>query len=327
MNHIISIIVPAYNVGEFINECIQSIKNQTYDNWEAIIVNDGSTDNTLHIIQEGIKNDERFRLIDQPNGGVCKARNAGIEAAAGTHLAFMDGDDFWQPAFLYELLEAVQTADADVAYCGYTHLYTGGLQRKFSYPYVSGNILIEVVKGQTQIHIGALVVKKVLIDRLGLFFTEGCLVGEDQEFIWKLVAHGKVQAVPKELMMYRIRSGSAIKAKWNWEKHIHGFYGFKRATEYILRETHIGYDQQQLSQVLYERVAYKLYKIIWRMIKNGYGDEACQLMESDECKTYLAYMDTQRLKFIDRLKYKIVCSPQKKNMEDSQTGLIKKQDM
>jgi len=308
VKNFISIIVPAYNVGQFLSQCIQSIKNQTYDNWEAIIVNDGSTDNTAQVAQELIQNDERFRLIYQDNGGVSKARNAGIEAASGTYLAFMDGDDLWQPTFLCELMEAIQTKSVDMAYCGYTHLYTGGLRRGFSYPYASGNILFDVVNGKTQVHIGAIVVNKNLIDQLGLRFTEGCLVGQDQEFIWKLVSKAAVQAVPKELMIYRIRSGSAITAKWNWKKHIHGFYGFKRATEYILMETHQGYNQQQLTQVLYKRVAYKLYKIIWRMIKNGYGDDACQLLGNKEYKTYLSYLDTKQLKLVDRLKYKIVCS-------------------
>lgn len=308
MDHLISIVVPAYNVEEYLRKCIHSIKNQTYGNWEAIIVNDGSTDNTVQVIQGLINDDARFSLIDQPNGGVSKARNAGIHAAVGTHLTFMDGDDYWQPTFLEELLGAIQTKDVDMAYCGYTHLYVGGLRRGFSYPYASGRILTEVINGATQIHIGALVVKKDLIDKLKLSFTEGCLVGEDQEFIWKLVSYATVQAVPKELMVYRIRSGSVIKAKWNWKKHIHVFYACKRAMDYIMMEAHRGYNQQRLRHVLYKRVAYKLYKIIWRMIKNGYGDAASQLMENNEYKAYLSYLDTQRLGTMDKLKYKIVCS-------------------
>ena len=310
MNNLISIIVPAYNVGNFLGECMESIKTQTYNNWEAIIVNDGSTDNTAQVIESVIKNDGRFHVINQQNGGVSKARNAGIEAASGAYLAFMDGDDLWRPTFLHELMEAIQTHDVDMAYCGYTHLYTGGLQRGFSYPYSSGSILLDVVNGKTQVHVGAIVVKKDLIEQLGLRFTEGCLVGQDQEFIWKLVSKATVQAVPKELMVYRIRSGSAITAKWNWKKHIHAFYGFKRAVDYILLEKELGYDQQQLHQELHKRVAYKLYKIIWRMIKNGYGDDARQLMETDDCKKYLSYLDTKKIKFIDRLKYKVVCSKQ-----------------
>jgi glycosyltransferase involved in cell wall biosynthesis len=308
VNNIVSIIVPAFNVEEFIAECIISIQKQTYSSWEAIIVDDGSSDKTVEVIEILIKQDKRFRLIRQPNGGVSKARNSGLLAATGKYLTFLDGDDMWEATFLSELVDTIEAKDVDMAYCGYTHLYTNGFRRKFSYPYTSGNILFDVIHGKIQVHIGAMVVKKDLIDRSGLLFTEGCLVGQDQEFIWKLVSQATVQAVAKDLMIYRIRSGSAITAKWNWKKHIHAFYGFKRATEYILVHAPQIHDKKQLSQGLHERLGYKLYKIIWRMIKNGYCEEARQLMENEEYNTYLSYLDSNQMKLVDRLKYKIVCS-------------------
>lgn len=309
MNNIaVSIVVPAYNVEEFIGDCIKSIQNQTFSNWEAIIVDDGSRDKSVEVIKNLLKDDNRLRLISQPNGGVSKARNTGILAAKGQYLTFIDGDDMWTPTFLEDLLAAITTSEVDVAYCGYTHLYTRGMKRKFSYPYSSGSILPDVINGKTQIHIGAMMVKKSLVEQLGLLFTEGCLVGQDQEFIWKLVAKAEVKAVPKEMMIYRIRSGSAITAKWNWQKHIHAFYGFKRAAEYILAQTELSYDKQYLNQILFERVAYKLYKIIWRMIKNGYTEEAWQLLDTAECKKYLSHLDLQKFKITDRFKYRIVFS-------------------
>lgn len=306
--NLISVVVPAYNVGSFIRETLESIQKQTVNNWEAIIVDDGSTDNTVEVIRDFIQHDDRFRLICQKNSGVSKARNTGLLNALGTYLAFLDGDDMWKPELLEELLAAVQIKDNNMAYCGYTHLYANGLKRKFSYPYTSGNILVPVIQGGTQLHIGAILVKKELVDRLQIQFTEGCLVGQDQEFIWKLVSAAMVQAVPKELMIYRIRNGSAITAKWNWQKHIHAIYGFKRAAEYILSHPDPQGDKQELQQILYGRVAYKLYRFLWRMIKNGYEDEARQLMKNREYTIYLTCLDTSHLKMIDKLKYKIVFS-------------------
>ncbi len=311
MNNLVSIIVPAYNVEKFIGECLQSIRQQTFESWQAIIVDDGSTDKTAEVVQTIIREDNRFRLIRQSNGGVSKARNSGLSAATGMYVAFLDGDDMWEPAFLSELMEAIQTSQADMAYCGYTHLYTGGLRRKFSYPYVSGRILLDVIQGKTQIHIGAVLIKKDLIDQSGLLFTEGCLVGQDQEFIWKLVSQARVQSVPHELMIYRIRSGSAVTAKWKWQKHIHAFYGFQRAAEYILQQPSSVYDSRQLSQALHERIAYKLYKFIWRMIKNGYHEEARQLINNEEYSTCFSYLEPRKLKVIDRFKYKIVSSQER----------------
>lgn len=305
---VVSIIVPIYNVGNFISECIQSIQKQTFTQWEAILIDDGSKDCSVDVVKSLLPQDDRLRLISQANGGVSKARNTGILNAQGRYLAFLDGDDMWEPTFLEDLLDAISVQDTDMSYCGYTHLYTRGLKRKFSYPYVSGLVLPDVIKGNTQIHIGAMLVKKSLVDQLGLLFTEGCLVGQDQEFIWKLVSKARVQAVPKELMLYRIRSGSAITATWNWQKHIHAYYGFKRAAEYILTQTDLAYDKPAIKQILSERIAFKLYKIIWRMIKNGYQEEARQLLDDDECKNYLAYMDNQPLKLIDKLKSKIAFS-------------------
>ncbi|HMM19888.1 MAG TPA: glycosyltransferase family 2 protein [Selenomonadales bacterium] len=306
MNNLVSIIIPAYNVEKYIGECLASVQAQTFANWQAIVVDDGSTDKTAEVIQTIIQQDNRFRLIRQPNGGVSKARNTGIEAATGAYLAFLDGDDMWEPAFLAELMKALQAGKADMAYCGYTHLYAGGIRRKFSYPYASGRVLFDVIQGKTQIHIGAILVKKDLVDRSDLRFTEGCLVGQDQEFIWKLVAQADVQAVAQELMLYRIRSGSAVTAQWKWQKHIHALQGFKRAAEYILQHAPAGYDCRQLSQALHERIGYKLYKFIWRMIKNGYDEEALQLLDNEEYNRYLSCLAPERMKAVDRLKYGIV---------------------
>ncbi|WP_312562781.1 glycosyltransferase family 2 protein [Anaerospora sp.] len=311
MNNLISVVIPAYNVGSFIKETLESIQNQTLSNWEAIIVDDGSIDNTIEVIRDFIQHDDRFRLLCQTNGGVSKARNTGILNASGTYLTFLDGDDMWKPDFLEKLLTVFQVSDNNMAYCGYTHLYANGLTRKFSYPYTSGNILVPVIEGGTQLHIGAILVQKELVDRLKLQFTEGCLVGQDQEFIWKLVSSAMVQAVPEELMIYRIRTGSAITAKWKWQKHIHAIYGFKRAAEYILSQSYSQNDKQELQQILYGRIAYKLYRFLWRMIKNGYEDEARQLMINKEYSIYLPYLDASHLKTVDKFKYKIVFSENK----------------
>lgn len=308
MNNFISIIVPAYNVEKYIVQCLTSIQKQTFTNWEAIIVDDGSSDSTIKAIETVIQHDHRFRLIRQTNGGVAKARNTGLLAAKGAYLAFLDGDDMWKPTFLAELIDAIIANDADMAYCGYTHLYTTGLRRKFSYPYRSGHILFDVIQGKTQIHIGAMLVKKLLVEEADLLFTEGCLVGQDQEFIWKLVCRATVQAVPKELMLYRIRSGSAITANWRWQKHIHAFYGFERAAAYILSHPSPFYDQACLADILQKRVAYKLFKIIWRMLKNGYGDEVRQLINNERYTAWLTHLNARDLKSTDKLKYYLVFS-------------------
>ena len=90
----ISIIIPAYNVEKYIDKCITSVINQTYDNIEAIIVNDGSTDNTALIIEKYSEVDNRIIVVNKENSGVSDSRNIGIENITGDYAFFLDSDDW-----------------------------------------------------------------------------------------------------------------------------------------------------------------------------------------------------------------------------------------
>lgn len=95
-----SIVIPVYNVEEYIAKCLDSIKNQTYDNYEVIIVNDGTKDNSVDIIKKYLK-DKRFSLYEKENGGLSDARNYGVKYISGDYLLFLDSDDYIE----YDLLE------------------------------------------------------------------------------------------------------------------------------------------------------------------------------------------------------------------------------
>jgi glycosyltransferase involved in cell wall biosynthesis len=99
----ISIIVPCYNQSEYISETLDSVLSQTYDNWECIIVNDGSTDNSEEVVSRFLKLDQRFRLITIPNKGLAGARNVGVSNSFGEYILPLDADDLISPNFLYEL--------------------------------------------------------------------------------------------------------------------------------------------------------------------------------------------------------------------------------
>ena len=105
INNLVSVIIPAYNAERFIKETIDSVKNQTYASWEIIVVNDGSTDTTVEIINKELS--ERIRLINQDNAGVSAARNKGILFAKGEYLVFFDSDDLMTPDFLLERVKVL----------------------------------------------------------------------------------------------------------------------------------------------------------------------------------------------------------------------------
>lgn len=94
MNPLVSIIVPCYNQAQFLPEALQSVWEQTYENWECIIVNDGSPDDTHDVAQEWLSKDARFKYIQKENGGLSSARNLGLRNVNGSYIQFLDADDY-----------------------------------------------------------------------------------------------------------------------------------------------------------------------------------------------------------------------------------------
>lgn len=111
----VSVIIPVYNVEKYLDECIQSVRNQTYTNLEIIIINDGSTDNSLKIAERHALLDPRVHLLSQPNLGLSDARNVGIGCVSGQWLVFIDGDDMLFPNSILLLYSAAQKYKTDIA--------------------------------------------------------------------------------------------------------------------------------------------------------------------------------------------------------------------
>jgi len=112
MSPIVSILMPCYNQGEFLEEAVQSVLQQTYDLWECIIVNDGSTDNTDDVARQLAKKDERIKYFSQDNSGVCLARNLAASKAEGEFLLPLDADDFISDNYIEVLLNSLQGSKA-----------------------------------------------------------------------------------------------------------------------------------------------------------------------------------------------------------------------
>lgn len=121
MNYLISVIVPVYNVEQYLRQCLDSIINQTYRNLEIILVDDGSTDNSGAICDEYEQIDERVKVIHKENGGVSSARNAGLDActSGGDYIAFVDSDDWIEYNMLEELYKEMIRINGDIIVCGY----------------------------------------------------------------------------------------------------------------------------------------------------------------------------------------------------------------
>lgn len=116
MNQKISVIVPVYNLEKYVSQSIETVLSQTYPNLEIIVINDGSTDHSLSLIQELASRDDRMIVIDQPNGGLSAARNAGLDRASGDFIYFLDGDDLIHPQLFEILLAEIERHGTDIVY-------------------------------------------------------------------------------------------------------------------------------------------------------------------------------------------------------------------
>lgn len=119
----ISIVIPVYNCGKFIEETLNSILNQTYSDFEIIAIDDGSTDNSAEIIETCAKKDSRIKLIKQENAGVSCARNKGIQLSQGEYIAFCDADDLYLPTTIETLVNAIEKNNCDWVISGYERVY------------------------------------------------------------------------------------------------------------------------------------------------------------------------------------------------------------
>ena len=122
----VSIIIPVYNVKEYLRRCFESILDQTFSAYEVIVVDDGSTDGGGLLCDELGARDARVRVFHQENGGLSAARNAGLARARGEYIAFLDSDDYVMPNFLERLLKTAETQNADIVMCQYQILLPNG---------------------------------------------------------------------------------------------------------------------------------------------------------------------------------------------------------
>ena len=124
---LISVIVPVYRVEEYLERCVKSILSQTYKNLEVILVDDGSPDQCPAICDAWAEKDARVKVIHQENKGLSGARNAGIDAASGEYLAFVDSDDYVSPHFIEELYQLLQDTGCAIGQCRFSYVKGDGL--------------------------------------------------------------------------------------------------------------------------------------------------------------------------------------------------------
>lgn len=191
----ISVVIPLYNKGRSIQDTINSVLNQSYVNFELIIVNDGSTDDSLEVVVS--IHDPRIIVINKENGGVSSARNLGIHKSSYEYIAFLDGDDIWSPNHLEILYGSLSLLDSDcIGGAGTTfykshHKIFDETRFKKSEPKVIDDYFEFMSSSTGRFNSSTLLVKKSKILETGLF-NESLKYGEDVEFWYKLFSNYKL---------------------------------------------------------------------------------------------------------------------------------------
>lgn len=226
---LISVLMPVYNVKQYISSAIDSILNQTYTNFELIIINDGSTDGSGTIAESYKAKDSRIKVFHIENGGVSNARNVALSYAQGEFVSFVDSDDTVKEEYLESLYNAISKYNADISIGSYYRYVEeeqmcyfpildeecedkvlSGLEAYQNYynPNYAYNISLVIAWGK--------LIRKELFNEI--YFPVGKLL-EDSYTIYKLyILTDKIVFVYKHLYMYRIRPDSIMTQKWSKEK-------------------------------------------------------------------------------------------------------------
>lgn len=237
---LISIIIPVYNTEKYIHKCLNSIVSQSYTNWEAILVDDGSPDNAGKICDEYATKDCRFRVIHQKNHGVVNARNKAIAKASGEYLAFVDSDDFIEPTMLEEMITAAVAKDTDIVWCCARAIFREGT--------VDGTLdindkPIETIKrlitGRIPGWLPIKLIKKAFWNNCNIETDENAAVFEDTFISIQLMVHNpQMEVIHKPLYNYVRTNENAATHNVNIskaEKNIQHLYDYlKRKALYNL---------------------------------------------------------------------------------------------
>lgn len=218
---LISVIVPVYHVGDYLERCIQSIVSQTYTNLQIILVDDGSKDICSEICDIWEKKDPRIQAIHQENGGLSAARNTGIEAAKGAYLYFLDSDDYIDADMLEILYKAITEADAEIALCNFVYedeqgkeMYTERIYRLEQAEVLSGReCLFRAKKHMYAVYEVAWnkLYKKELFETLR--YPKGKIHEDEYIFYQLFYPCKKVACLPEVRYHYLQRAGSIMTQK------------------------------------------------------------------------------------------------------------------
>lgn len=237
MRPLVSVIIPTHNRAEMLNRAIRSVLNQTFEDFEMIVVSDGSKDNTEQVVKSF--DDSRIRFLKHETlRGASAARNTGLRAAQGEYIAFLDDDDEWMANKLEVQTPVIQKSRPEVGLVyAWMEYFENGKSVGVRAPELRGNVFVEMLDKQAIGGCPTIIIKREVIDNVG-YFDESLPRGNDGDFIRRITKHYQVDYVPEVLVKVYLGHGDRISVNskenirnvvWALEKRLKDFEGeFRR---------------------------------------------------------------------------------------------------
>lgn len=269
MNYKVSIIVPIYNVENYLLECLESIENQTLDNIEVIAVNDGSTDRSPEILEAFCKGKENYKIVNQDNGGVSKARNVGVSYATGEYVYFLDSDDMIKPNLCAECYKMAEENSLDVVLFDADVFYEENmLNREGEFKYEKSEDITwqGVVTGEEMycvMHekkcytclVGLIFIRRNYLNKEKHMFYEGILHEDELYTPILLIKAERVIYMAKQLFIRRVRGRSIMTNRWSY-RNCNGYLTVaEELINFIQKEEQ---KSEKTIKIVYERVVFFL---------------------------------------------------------------------
>lgn len=260
---LVSVIIPVFNTANYLRKCLDSVVRQTYANLEIIVVNDGSTDNSLSIIREYAANDKRIVCIDKPNEGLPATRRAGVEKATGKYIQHLDSDDALAHGAIRMLVDRAEETGADLVAIPFYYVYENGAKREADMlefdELTPTDYFKAMVRWKCHCNVWANFQRRSLFEEHPITFVADIAYGEDLLLMTQLLSYAnKVVRCDVPLVYYYQRSNSICFD--NWMKNAHDKRRYTDWIENYLEEK--GYGAQLAEEIVLLRV----YSIAFRMI-------------------------------------------------------------
>lgn len=291
---LISVLVAVYNAEDYLDECIESIVNQTYTNLEIILVNDGSTDNSKSVCEKWAGKDNRIIVVNKPNGGLYTSRNTGLEKAKGELIGFVDCDDVIEPDMYETMFEDMVRVGADIVMCNSCNYMNGEILQSGYMGYSSFEIerenLVNRMLNYEKIFCSSVWSKLYKREIIGdTYFRSDIILGEDYYFngmIYPKVS--KFYYEEKPLYKYRITSGSMSRSGIGrgFEDKYKVAEAFEKEYskyEYVSKKQIDTFKQAVTHEILYNAYLYKADKNIKKKWVKIFKENSKVYMSEDNC--------------------------------------------